>query len=98
MAKQPTPLINAGKPWSQSDFADLHGELVIGNSIEDVALFLCRSVDETAAKADEHRLPHHRGGRAAPFKRFASSSAIDRPPPPTLLIICGRITAPSNCL
>ena len=45
------PDINSGKPWSEMDVADLRQSIRWGDSIEGTALFLCRSVLETTAKA-----------------------------------------------
>ena len=47
------PDINTGEPWSRMDIADLKGFLPIDNDIAETARFLCRSVEETRAKAIE---------------------------------------------
>jgi hypothetical protein len=45
--------INAAKEWSEMDLADLANGLANGNSIEDIAEFLCRDAVEVRAKAEE---------------------------------------------
>jgi hypothetical protein len=47
------PSINSGQPWSDLDLADLREELHRRRSITEIAEFLCRDVDEVAAKAAE---------------------------------------------
>jgi hypothetical protein len=44
--------INSGKEWSAMDLADLHSGLV-GYSLEELAHFLCRDVQEVQAKMGE---------------------------------------------
>jgi hypothetical protein len=48
--------INSGKEWSATDLADLHSGLVYGHSLEELAQFLCRDVQEVQAKMAELRL------------------------------------------
>src|SRR5262245_11703191 len=43
--------LNSGKPWSETDVADLYASHTYGSSINETASFLCRSFRETAAKA-----------------------------------------------
>jgi hypothetical protein len=47
--------LNDGKPWSEMDLFDLRNNLAYGDSIEEVAGFLCRSgtVEEVRRKAEE---------------------------------------------
>lgn len=45
--------INSGKEWSAMDLADLHSGLVDGRSLEELAQFLCRDVQEVQAKMRE---------------------------------------------
>ena len=45
--------INSGKEWSAIDLADLHNGLVQGYSLEELAQFLCRDVQEVQAKMAE---------------------------------------------
>jgi hypothetical protein len=45
--------INDRKPWSTMDVFDLRNSLEQGESIEQVAAVLCRSVNEVARKAKE---------------------------------------------
>jgi hypothetical protein len=47
--------LNDGKPWSEMDLWDLKNSLAQGESIQEVAGFLCRSgtVDEVRRKAKE---------------------------------------------
>ena len=47
------PDINSGKAWSQLDLQDLKACSELGDSVADTALFLCRSKEETRAKAEE---------------------------------------------
>jgi hypothetical protein len=50
------PNLNEGKPWSEMDLADLRNSLAHGRSIEDIADFLCRSVEEVRVKVAELKL------------------------------------------
>jgi|SRR5580693_7296977 hypothetical protein len=47
--------INDGKEWDEADINDLCDALASGRSIEEAAVFLCRSstVDDVRGKADE---------------------------------------------
>jgi hypothetical protein len=45
--------INSGKEWSAMDLADLHSGLVYGHSLEELAQFLCREVQEVQVKMRE---------------------------------------------
>ena len=45
--------VNANKDWSEMDLADLVNCVTNGNTVEDIAEFLCRDVDEVRAKAEE---------------------------------------------
>ncbi len=45
--------IDDHKPWSAMEVFDLRNSLEQGESIEQVAAVLCRSVDEVARKAKE---------------------------------------------
>jgi hypothetical protein len=47
------PNLNAGKPWSEMDLADLRNNLDHGRSIEDIADLLCRSVEKVRMKVAE---------------------------------------------
>jgi hypothetical protein len=47
------PMINTGKPWSAMDMADLLDFHETGSSVETIALYLCRTVEEVQAKIDE---------------------------------------------
>jgi hypothetical protein len=42
--------LNGGKPWSDMDLADLAQSLTWGAPIEEIAVFLCRDVDEVREK------------------------------------------------
>jgi len=42
--------LNTGKPWSDMDLADLAHDLMLGTSIEAIADFLCRDLDEVRDK------------------------------------------------
>lgn len=44
---------NTGNPWSDMDMADLENGLRLGDSVEKIADFLCRDVDEVARKIAE---------------------------------------------
>jgi hypothetical protein len=43
--------LNSGKSWSKMDVRDLYASHAHGASINETAMFLCRSIEETAAKA-----------------------------------------------
>jgi hypothetical protein len=45
------PDINAGNPWSEMDLADLEELLGSGTSIESIADYLCRDVEEVEIEA-----------------------------------------------
>jgi hypothetical protein len=47
------PMINAGKPWSAMDMADLFDMHESGMPVAELAEYLCREVDEVQAKIDE---------------------------------------------
>jgi hypothetical protein len=55
MSPQSIQDLNDGKPWSEMDLFDLRNSLAHGESIEEVAGFLCRSgtVEEVRRKAEE---------------------------------------------
>jgi hypothetical protein len=55
MSKQPIQDLNDGKPWSEMGLFDLRNSLAYGDSIEEVAGFLCRAgtVEEVGRKALE---------------------------------------------
>jgi hypothetical protein len=42
--------INSGEPWSTIDMADLDEFLIDGQSVEKIAEYLCRTVEEVEAK------------------------------------------------
>ena len=58
--------INDGKRWSETDLFDLRNSLAYGESIEEVARFLCRSgtVEEVKRKAEELGLLRYKQGCA----------------------------------
>lgn len=45
--------MNVGKPWSEMDLADLRNSLEHGDSVEQIAEFLCRDRHEVEAKIAE---------------------------------------------
>jgi hypothetical protein len=45
--------LNEGEPWSQVDLSDLRASFEFGDSVEQAAELLGRSVDEVAAKLRE---------------------------------------------
>ena len=45
--------INADKEWTEMDLADLANGLTNGDSVEEIAEFLCRDAKEVRAKAKE---------------------------------------------
>ena len=47
------PNLNSGEPWSEMDLEDLHHGLQIGTSVEELADFLCRDVEEVRQKIAE---------------------------------------------
>jgi hypothetical protein len=55
MGEKPIQDLNDGKPWSEIDLFDLRNSLAYGDSIEEVAGFLCRAgtVEEVKRKAEE---------------------------------------------
>lgn len=57
-----TPDINTGKPWSEMDLCDLENCIERGDSIEQIAEFLCRDREEILAQIKKARPPF--GGRA----------------------------------
>jgi hypothetical protein len=61
------PDIYDGEPWAEMDLWDLKNSLAHGDSIEEVAEFLCRSgtLDEVRRKAEELGL-HYRSERRPP--------------------------------
>ncbi len=44
------PNFNSGEPWSEMDLYDLRYGLQIGTSVEELADFLCRDVEEVRQK------------------------------------------------
>ena len=50
------PNLNAGKPWSGAVIRDLRRCVALGDPIEDIASFLCRTQQEVRAKAAELEL------------------------------------------
>jgi hypothetical protein len=53
------PDINKGKAWTQTDDDDLFLAISGGDSLEQVATFLCRSQDEVLKRAAELGLRWH---------------------------------------
>lgn len=49
---------NEGKPWSEMDLEDLDSALKLGKPVEEIAEFLCRSVEEVRAKLAELSQSH----------------------------------------
>jgi hypothetical protein len=49
------PTINAGKPWSEDDLADLQVLLIERRSVREIAEYLCREVLEVESKIEERR-------------------------------------------
>ena len=49
------PNINSGKPWSGLDLDDLEWGIDHRQSVEQIAQFLCRDVEEVEAKIAEMR-------------------------------------------
>jgi hypothetical protein len=47
------PNLNSGEPWSEMDLYDLRYGLQIGTSVEELADFLCRDVEEVRQKIAE---------------------------------------------
>lgn len=45
--------MNVGKPWSEMDLVDLRNSLEHGDSVEQIAEFLCRETREVEAKIAE---------------------------------------------
>jgi hypothetical protein len=73
--------MNDGKAWDAGEIADLENSLAYGNTIEEAAVFLCRSgtIDDVRRKADELGLAY----RIAPLP----------PPVPTRAITLYQIDA-----
>jgi hypothetical protein len=42
--------LNSGTPWSELALADLRNSMQLGKSVEEIADFLCRDVDQVRAK------------------------------------------------
>ena len=45
--------LHSGDPWSEADLIDLRNSLSLGDSVEEVADFICRDVDEVREKMRE---------------------------------------------
>jgi hypothetical protein len=45
------------EPWTEEDLFDLDSALAFGGSIEEIAIFLRREVEEVQRKASERNLP-----------------------------------------
>ena len=73
MNGQPIQDLNDGKPWSEMDLFDLRNSSAYGNSIEEVAGFLCRS-----GTVEEVRRKPKNWGCCGPGK-LASVAALRRP-------------------
>ena len=48
--------INSGQPWSEMDLSDLKDCLRRGDSVAEIANFLCRDEEEVRAKIEELNL------------------------------------------
>jgi hypothetical protein len=72
--------MNDGKEWDAGEITDLENSLSYGNTIEEAAVFLCRSgtIDDVRSKADELGLAY----RSAPLLP---------PPVPTKAIAATRL-------
>ena len=53
--------MNDGKEWDEGEIADLENSLAYGRTIEEAAIFLCRSgtIDDVRRKADELGLAYN---------------------------------------
>jgi hypothetical protein len=72
------PDLNAGKDWSELDLSDLKACSEQGDSVTEAASFLCRSREETRAKADELGLTLHwqnRDQKERAAKRYRAGAA-----------------------
>jgi len=71
--------MNDGKAWDAGEIADLENSLAYGNTIEEAAVFLCRSgtIDDVRSKADELGLAYR--------------SAAVPPPVPTRAVTATRL-------
>jgi hypothetical protein len=47
------PDLNTGEPWSEMDLFDLANNVRLGNPVEEIAVFLCRSRREVREKIAE---------------------------------------------
>ena len=47
------PNLNTGKPWSEIDMLDFGNAVATGQSVEEIADFLCRTRQEVRDKARE---------------------------------------------
>jgi hypothetical protein len=75
--------MNDGKAWDAGEIADLENSLAYGNTIEEAAVFLCRSgtIDDLRRKADELGLAY----RSAPLPPPVPTRAI------TAILISPRV-------
>jgi hypothetical protein len=70
--------LNSGEPWSDGDVFDLKNSLAHGDSLAQVADFLCRDVPEVRSKMKELGLVAQ--PRARRTKGAAAPQSSPRPP------------------
>jgi hypothetical protein len=56
--------INSDKEWTEMDLADLANGLANGDSVEEIAEFLCRDADEVCAKSQRAEVHQRRDWKA----------------------------------
>jgi len=75
--------LHDGDPWSEADVSDLRNSLEHGDSIEEVAQFLCRSgtIDDVRHKADELGLKYVSAPLPPPWptRKIAKAELIELP-------------------
>ena len=80
--------VNSGKPWSEMDLRDLRNAMRFADSIEKIADFLCRDVEEVREKVAEidpaysglsKGLMREPGLSAWPVKGQTGFSGLQRP-------------------
>jgi hypothetical protein len=66
--------LNSGKAWSEMDVRDLYASVAYGDTIDETACHLCRSIEETKAKVKElglkvrRRKPTNKGTKSSPIE------------------------------
>jgi hypothetical protein len=69
--------LNSGKTWSEMDVRDLNSSVAYGDTIDETACHLCRSIKETKAKLKELGLEIRRKPARAPKKTLTAEKPDD---------------------